>query len=161
VSRCVCGAQRWTYTSVKNTTQACTGNNSLGTPSAASGGTNSSGVGNLDARGAWQWGRRKARSTRENGPKLNRETITITLGACPCVATGIQLSKRQHTKHIIKNSQLKSSHPKNDLKMSRALLRAVQSWCITINILMMWYISLNKVKWSNPILIWVTSWVLQ
>jgi hypothetical protein len=37
------------------------------------------------------------------------------LGACPCVATGIQLSIRQHT---IKNSQLKASHPKNDLKLS-------------------------------------------
>jgi hypothetical protein len=40
------------------------------------------------------------------------------LGACPCVATGIQLSIRQHTKHTIKNSQLKESHPKNDLKLS-------------------------------------------
>jgi hypothetical protein len=44
--------------------------------------------------------------------------IDLLLGACPCVATGIQLSIRQHTKYTIKISQLKSSHPKNDLKMS-------------------------------------------
>jgi hypothetical protein len=39
------------------------------------------------------------------------------LGACPCVATGIQLSIRQHTKYTIKISQLKASHPKNDLEV--------------------------------------------
>jgi hypothetical protein len=42
----------------------------------------------------------------------------LGLGACSCVATGIQLSIRQHTKHTIKISQLKASHPKNDLKLS-------------------------------------------
>jgi hypothetical protein len=44
--------------------------------------------------------------------------IINILGACPCVATGIQLSIRQHTKYAIKISQLKASHPKNDLKLS-------------------------------------------
>jgi hypothetical protein len=41
--------------------------------------------------------------------------LLLGLGGCPCIATGIQLSIRQHTKHTIKISQLKASHPNDDL----------------------------------------------